>query len=153
MAPAFSLQNVLDLRHSRVEALEVELGQLLQAQLNTQAILDTFLTLQADLMQRLGEEQVGEIDLFAISILHSNILAVDNQITAASEKLSQANQAVDAKRQELIEARQKEETLETLKNKRIEVYNSEVAQNEARVQDDLYIAQAFQHRSVEAHIP
>ncbi len=30
MPPKFSLQTVLDVRHSKVEALEIELGQLMQ---------------------------------------------------------------------------------------------------------------------------
>ena len=151
MAPFFSLQNVLDLRHSRVEALEVELSQLLQAQLNAHGILEAFQTLQKDLLEKLAVEQAGDMDLFTVSILRSNILTVDFQITASKEKLRLATQEVETKRQELIEARQKEETLETLKNKRIEDYNTAVALNEARVQDDLYIAQAFRQRSAEVH--
>ncbi len=151
MAPKFTLQNVLDLRHSRVEALEVDLSQLIQAQLNAQGILDAFLTLQLDLMQKLTLEQAGEMDLFAISLLRSNILAVDYQIVAVKEKLRAAALAVEVKRQELIQARQKEETLATLKNKRIEVYQTEMAQHEARAQDDIYISQAFRQRSAEVH--
>jgi flagellar export protein FliJ len=153
MVPKFSLQNVLDLRHGRVESLEVELSQLIQAQLNAQGVLDAFLILQKDLMRKLAGEQMGEMDLFTVSILHSNILTVDYQIGVVKKKLSQAVADVEAKRQELIEARQKEETLETLKNKRIQIYNAELAQSEARVQDDIYISQAFRQRTVEAHIP
>lgn len=152
MVPKFSLQNVLDLRHSHVEALEVELSQLIQAQLNAQGILEAFVTLQIDLMQKLTLEQVGEMDLFSVSILRSNILTVDYQIVAVKEKLRSATLEVEAKRQELIQARQKEETLETLKNKRIEVYQTEVAQHEARAQDEIYISQAFRQRSAEVHI-
>jgi len=151
MAPKFSLQNVLDLRHSRVEALEVELSQLIQAQLRVQGILNAFKTLQIDLMHKLAEEQVGDMDLFAVSILRSNILTVDYQIVAEKEKLVAANLAVEAKRKELILFRQKEETLEMLKNKRIQVYQTEVAQYEARVQDDIYISQAFRQRSAMVH--
>jgi flagellar export protein FliJ len=153
MAPKFSLQNVLDLRHSHVDALEVELSQLMQARLNAQGILDAFLILQIDLMQKLTLEQADVMDLFSVSILRSNILTVDYQIVSMKEKLRAATLEVEAKRQELIQARQKKETLETLKNKRIEVYQTEVARYEARTQDDIYISQAFQQRSAEAHIP
>ena len=37
MGPVFSLQNVLEIRHSQVEALEIELGKLLIAQQEIQS--------------------------------------------------------------------------------------------------------------------
>jgi flagellar export protein FliJ len=151
MPPTFSLQNVLDIRHDLVEALEVELGRLLQIKVSQQSLLDHYLDLQADLMVKLGEAQTGELDLFHLRMLHENILSVDNLIVAAREKLFKIVRAVENKQAELIKARQNEETLATLKNKRLEIYNAELAQYEAHVQDDIYISQAFRNRGLEGH--
>jgi flagellar export protein FliJ len=152
MPPKFSLQNVLDLRHDLVEALEVELSRLIQLKVTHQEALDAYLVLQKDLMGKLVEAQTGEMDLFKIKMLHENVLTVDRQIITARENLKKISDAVETKLAELIKARQSEETLETLKNKRIETFNAEQAQSEARAQDDIYIAQAFRNRVVEGYI-
>ncbi len=151
MPPKFSLQNVLDIRHDLVEALEIEFSRLLQLRVRQQAELDHYLEMQSDLMVKLAEAQTGDLDLFNLRMLHENILQVDHQIRAAREKLVKINAAVDSKQAELIKARQNEETLETLKNKRIEIYNAQLAQYEAHVQDDIYISQAYRNRGLEAH--
>lgn len=151
MPPKFSLQNVLDLRHDLVEALEVEFSRLLNLRISQQAVLDSFLTAQADLMVKLADAQTGELDLFNLKMLHENILSVDHQITAARARLVKISEVVENKQVELIKARQNEETLETLKNKRLEIYNAELAQYEAHVQDDIYISQAFRNRGMEGH--
>ena len=151
MPPNFSLQNVLDIRHDLVEALEIEFSRLLQLKVSQQSLLDHYLVLQADLMDKLAAAQTGDLALFNLRILHENILSVDNLIKAAREKLFKIITAVENKQAELIKARQNEETLETLKNKRLEIYNAELAQYEAHVQDDIYISQAFRSRGMEGH--
>ena len=149
MPPTFSLQNVLDIRHDLVEALEVELGRLLQLKVSQQSLLDHYLELQSDLMVKLAAAQTGELDLFHLRMLQENILSIDNLITSAREKLFKIITAVENKQAEVIKARQNEETLATLKNKRLEIYNAELAQYEAHVQDDIYISQAFRNRGLE----
>lgn len=146
MPPTFNLQSVLDVRHSRVEALEIELGKMLALQQEVQRIYDLLLAQQAELFARLVEAQSGELDMFQISVLHANVLQNDEQVKRVAEELVKINSLVDAKRQELVEARQDEETLQILKRKRIEVFNAEQAIKEARTQDDIYIAQAFRAR-------
>jgi len=147
MAPKFALQNVLDVHHSRVEALEVQLGKLVSMKTNTENLLENLRTEKQTLMQNLENAQVGEIDLFNISVLRSNILRGDKRIATVLTELARIEEAISKKQQELINARQEEEVLEILKRKGIETYNAEIAYQEARTQDDIYIAQAFRQRS------
>lgn len=147
MAPKFSLQSVLDLRHEKVELLEIELGKLLTAQQATQAKLDALKGFQASLFEELNTTLSGEIDLFKMKSLRQNILQVGNQIEAVAVELARQNQEVEEKRAGLINARQAEETLEILKRNRLEIYNEEQVRSEARAQDDIYIAQAFRNNS------
>jgi len=149
MPPKFSLQNVLNVRHDLVEALEIEFSQLLNLKIRQQAVLDNLVVFQADLMAKLAAAQTGELDLFNLKMLHENILSNDHQITSTRVKLEKISETVEYKRSEMIKARQKEETLETLKSNRLEVYNTELAQYEANVQDDIYISQAFRNRGLE----
>ncbi len=146
MPPNFSLQNVLDIRHSKVEALEIELGKLMAELMNIRAELAALQDLQMDLMDKLAASQTGEINVFAIQLLHSNLVQLDKHIAQVVEKLKKMDAAVEEKRKELVEARQAEETLQILKRKRIEVYNAEQAEKEARNQDDIYIARAFRQQ-------
>lgn len=146
MAPRFNLQNVLDIRHSRVEGLEIALSELQIKLLRTQEELSSLQEHYAGLMQRLMAAQQGDLDLVEINLLHFDILQSDQQIKLAVRAVDQAQQAVDAKRKELVAARQDEETLQILKRKRIEIYNQEQAMVEARAQDEIYIAQAYRRQ-------
>jgi flagellar export protein FliJ len=146
MPPAFNLQSVLDVRHSRVEALEIELSKLLALQNACQTLLDSLQKLEMDLFDRLDAVQSGDMDLIQINVLRANILQNEEHLKQVEEELRKLTRLVNGKRAELVSAKQEEETLQILKRKRIELYNAEQAQIEARVQDDIYIANAFRQR-------
>jgi flagellar export protein FliJ len=146
MAPKFSLQSVLDYRHNRVELLEVELGRLMRDQQRSQTILDALHDSQARLLDRLGQTQQGEIDLFLVDRLRSSLKGVVERIIQQKLRLQELASQVSAKRQEVVEARQAEEALSILKEKELERFQADQAQQENRQQDDIYIARAY-HRS------
>lgn len=146
MPPKFSLQNVLDVRHGKVELLEGQMGKLLSARQKMEEFLQSLRNEQASLLNLLHAAQSGEIDLFKISALRSNILNINQRIDDAMLELARLNREIEKKRVELIKAKQDEETLEILKKKRYEVYLAEQNQLEARAQDDIYIARAFRNQ-------
>ena len=146
MAPKFSLQNVLEIRHGKVERLQIELSKLLSAQQETETRLFTLQEFQRELLDQLSLAQLGEIDLVKSNLLRLNILQVNAYIESLTLELTKQKQAVEDKRAELVIAKQSEETLEILKRKRHEVYMAEQLQIESRAQDDIYIAQAFRNQ-------
>jgi flagellar export protein FliJ len=146
MAPKFSLQNVLDIRHGKVELLQIELGKLLAAQQETESRLLALQEFQRELLNQLSMAQLGEMDLVKINLLRLNVLQAGAYIESLTLELAQQKQAVEDKRAELVAAKQSEETLEILKRKRHEVYLAEQIQIESRAQDDIYIAQAFRNQ-------
>lgn len=146
MPPKFSLQNVLDVRHGKVELLEIELGKLLVAHQQTRELLQSLWEEQASLLELLNASQSGDIDLFKISTLRSNILHINERIEEVMLELARQDREIVEKRTALVKAKQDEETLEILKKKRYEVYLADQVQIEARAQDDLYIAQAFRNQ-------
>lgn len=146
MTPKFSLQNVLDIRHGKVELLEIELGKLLIAYQKTQALLLSLQEYQVSLWDELSAAQIGEIDLFNIQLMRSNILQVNKRIEGTALELAKQDQEVKDKRNELVKAKQSEETLKILKQNRQEVYLAEQVQIESRAQDDIYIARAFRNQ-------
>lgn len=143
MPPKFSLQNVLDVRHSRVEALEIELSKLMILQDDTQNKLDSLNAYRRLLMEKLSHLMEGDLDLFTVEHLRLDIRETSDLITLTEDELARVERMVEAKRDELVLAKQKEEALGILKKKRAEVYESEQAQMEARAQDDIYISLAY----------
>jgi flagellar export protein FliJ len=146
MSPKFSLQNVLDVRHGKVELLELELSKLLTIHQETQILFDSLQEYQANLLDQLSATQSGEINLVKMSLLRLNILQVSKHIDMVMLELKKQVREIDIKRAELVKAKQSEETLEILKRKRHEVYLAEQVQIESQAQDDIYIARAFRNQ-------
>lgn len=150
MTPKFNLQNVLDLRHTKVEALETDLGKLMAARQNLEDLLMGLYETRTGLLEKLFLEQQGEMDLFNLSVLRANIVATDERINQTIQAIKVMDEKVDCKRQELIAAKQEEEMLVVLKKKQIEAFHQDQKEREAKQQDDIYIASAFRQRREEA---
>ena len=146
MPPEFSLQTVLDYRSTIVESLEIELGRLLREKQELEDSLKMLEVLEIQLWEELTGEQIGEMDLVHIDQIRTQLEALDKKkqelITALKTKVTE----IHHKREEVIQARQDEETLEIVKEKEIAEFREELKRNQQKVQDDIYIAQAYQSR-------
>jgi flagellar export protein FliJ len=146
MPPKFSLQTVLDVRHSRAEALEVEFSKLLAREQLIFNEIENLENTRDSLMSRLHEQMTGDMDLFVIAHLRANI----NQHTATIENchltLANLQIEIESKRRQLISARQAEETLDILKKKEIQKLKNLEIEHENKEQDDVYISQNYQKR-------
>lgn len=142
-SPKFSLQNVLDIRHGKVELLEIELGKLMAIHQETQNLLASLGKYQESILNQLSAAQTGEIDLVNLNLLRLNVLQLNKHIDIVTLELKKQTRVIEDKRAELIKAKQSEETLETLKRNRHAVYAAEQVHIEAQAQDDIYIARAF----------
>lgn len=149
MKTDFSLQNVLDIRHDKVEALEIKLSALVAQQMTAQKNLENLQLYQATIMEKLLKAQLGEMDLTRVALLRANTVTVDDEMLFVRSEIRKLGNEIEKMRNDLVKARQDEETLETLKRKRIEFYNLELSQAEAKAQDDIYIAQAYRQRLIE----
>lgn len=146
MSPKFSLQNVLDLRHGKVELFEIELGKLMAIRQETETLLNSLWEYHTLLLEQLSEAQFGDVDLVNANLLRLNALQVGKHIDTVIIELKKQEAEIEKKRNELVQAKQSEETLKILKQKRHEVYVAEQNQIEAQVQDDIYIARAFRNQ-------
>ncbi len=149
MPPKFSLQTVLDVRHSKVEALEIELGQLMQDRHQKEELLISLQSAQSNLYETLHERMTGEIDLFAIDHLRSNIHQLEDGIEMVNAAIQKLSEQIEQKRLSLIEAKKEEESLKILKNKEYDRYLEEEKEKEKRFIDDVYISQGFRARKNE----
>lgn len=146
MAPKFSLQTVLDVRHNRAEALEIEFSKLLQREKMIFGEIETLENTKQSLMFKLHEQMTGDMDLFNVAHLRANI----NQYTTAIDNchlaLANLQIEIEGKRRQLISARQAEETLDILKRKEIKKFKEKEVIYENKEQDDVYISRNFQKR-------
>jgi flagellar export protein FliJ len=115
-----------------------------------QALLETLHIMRQKLLDSLQEQQRGEMDLVLVQHLRGNVTTVGQQIANVQVELKALEAKLEAKRQELVGARQDEETLDTLKEKEIERYRLEEAQKESSLQDDVYIARTYHQRHMGA---
>lgn len=146
MTPKFSLQTVLDVRHTYAESLEVEFSKILAREQMIIHEIETLENNKASLMEKLHEQMTGDMDLFSVAHLRANI----NQHTTTIEKchltLANLQIEIESKRRQLVAARQAEETLDILKRKEIKRFKDQEVIHENREQDDIYISRNFQKR-------
>lgn len=146
MAPKFSLQTVLDVRHNRAEALEIEFSKLLHREKLIFGEIETLENNKQSLMFKLHEQMTGDMDLFTVAHLRNNI----NQHTTAVENchlaLANLQVEIESKRRQLVSARQAEETLDILKRNEIKKFKEKEILHENKEQDDVYISRNFQKR-------
>jgi len=147
MSPKFSLQNVLDLRHGKVELLEIELGKLTAIHQETQDLHSSLKQYQESLLGQLSAAQTGDMDMVEINLLRLNILQINKHIEVVVLELKKQAREIEETRMKLVQAKQAEETLEILKRKRHDVYVAEQLQIESQAQDDIYIARAFRSQN------
>lgn len=143
MSPKFSLQPVLDYRETRVEILEIELGRLVQSQQRGKTFLEALQSSRKRLLEEMGKQQVGDVDLFVLSRLRSNLQMVNQRIAEQEARLAELAQQIAEKQEEIVVAKQDAEALVKLKEHEIERYRKEEARRENRLQDDIYISRAF----------
>jgi flagellar export protein FliJ len=152
MGPKFSLQAVLDFRHSRVESLEMELAKLQETR---QQGLDMQAQCQASLTQlylQLHQEQNGELDLFKIEHLRQDAHSTKDRLDQIKQALAALEERIENKRQEILTARQAEESLNILKEKELNRWQAEQVLIENRQQDNVYIAQAFRRANGRSNV-
>jgi flagellar export protein FliJ len=143
MAPKFSLQTILDYHHSRVEILELELSQLLQAKNEALAALDQLFGDLDRLYQELTNFQTGEMDLKVISQSRFNIKRTQSKIEKQKEQLVKIDQSINVKQKEIIDARQDEAVFGKLKEKEKGRFEEKIKRQESTLQTDIYISQAY----------
>jgi flagellar export protein FliJ len=152
MPPKFKLQTVLDVRHTRAEALEVEFSKLLAKEQLIFNEIETLENIKDSLMMQLHEQMTGEMDLFVVAHLRANINHHVLEIENCHISLANLQIEIESKRRQLISARQAEETLDILKRKEVKRYKDLETEHENKEQDDVYISRNYQKRQeVELH--
>jgi flagellar export protein FliJ len=142
MPPKFSLQGILDYRHSRVEILEVALSKAMHVYQQAIDVLGDLEIEQARLLQEMAESQKGELDLKAIS--HTRLMSkkIQGMIARQHEEITRLAGEVEKARQGLILAKQDEQVMVTLSEKELLKFTQKQYLQDKQQQDDVYISKA-----------
>ncbi|MGQ0602585.1 MAG: flagellar export protein FliJ [Anaerolineales bacterium] len=151
MSPEFSLQPLLNYRHNKVEAMEIQLARLIvehrQAYNLRQAVQQGRNELLEDM--RLEKKKTGPLDLDALTQLTHNLKMLDRRIAEQDDKVAALHNQIEDQRRLLVEARQEEEALSILRRKELDRFRAELNRRENAERDDIYIAPAFQRQMSE----
>jgi flagellar export protein FliJ len=142
MPPRFSLQNVLDYRHNKVETLEVAHGRL-QHQLHQAIEQLHILEKERDgLLLELGSYQNGNLDLQKILQSRTFLKRLQKGIERQQQEIERLSVEAEEARRALVLAKQDEAAMEKLSQKELQVYTDRMNIREKQQQDDIYISQA-----------
>jgi flagellar export protein FliJ len=142
MSPRFSLQNVLDYRHSKVEKLEVVLGRLQNLLQVAQERMSAMGIEKQRLLNELGSYQSGNLDLQTILQARTYLKRLQKSIDRQQVEINKLSVDVENARIALVEAKQDEVALEKLSAKELQIHTDKVNIREKQQQDDIYISQA-----------
>jgi flagellar export protein FliJ len=142
MPPKFSLQSILDYHHQRVEILELELSRLMHSRQTALEMMQKLMEEQERLIEELSIFQSGEMDLHSMAQSRLNLKRNQAKIKKQKDEIDLIDQAIETKRQEVIQAKQDEAVFEKLREKELERYFEKVNLQEKSLQTDIYISQA-----------
>ncbi len=139
----FSLQSVLDVRHSRLEAIELQMAQAQAQRVQQTAALVALDEKHTRLLEDLHKLQSRRtLDLGALSFTRSALTRTEHDIREQRIRLAEAEARVEQVREALVAAKQDEETLITLKEKAEEAEAREENRKAEIEVDDLNISRA-----------
>jgi len=142
MPPRFSLQNVLDYRHSKVETLEVAHGRL---QHQVQKAVEQLQAMEKErdtLLLELGSYQNGNLDLQKILQARTFLKRLQKGMERQQQEIVRLKAEAEEARRALVQAKQDEAAMEKLSQKEMQVYTDRMNMREKQQQDDIYISQA-----------
>lgn len=146
MPPAFHFQNVLDIRHSKVEAIEIQLGKFEKVLLSLQDRRNSLQDMKKHDLDEMERRMQDEIDLVQLDILRANVKTLEDCTRRVDTEINDTHKKISQTRKDLVEARQDEETLEILKDKELERFKAQMKRIENSQQDDIYISLAHKNR-------
>jgi len=139
MKVKFSLQPVLDYRASRVEALEIELAQIVRARGEAEKALERLRAMEQELFAEIGRRQRGVLNLAALAAGRARLRRIQEDIHQQTQVVEHLRTQEAHKRAELVAAMQDEKILEKLKEREQARLDAELARMEGRERDEIYV--------------
>ncbi len=128
----FSLQNVLEYRDKQLEERSREYAEAIAKTKAQQAVLDELKEERRQLGDKLNGKTQGGITAIEMSSYRRYMKLLDVRIDEEKQILGELAEAEEERRQGVVEARREVASIDKLKEKRIDEYNTEVMKSEER---------------------
>ena len=133
----FKLASVLSLKEKIEDSKKRELGAAIVKADEVRHEKEMLTTYKQEAIKDAKEQNMGTIDIQYLQSFNQYSLRIDKEIEKKAEELIKADQIVDHKRQELLEAVKERKILENLKEIQQEAHNEEEKREEQRILDDI----------------
>ena len=143
----FQMQGILNLKESIAEQKEQEFGKAMQILANEKTKLELLYQDKENTVQELRGATGRKINPFDFQTLNNYIEYLKIKIISQKEVIIKAQQFVEIKRVELIEATKEKKMLDKLKETKLEEHKEEEKQAEQKTVDEIV---SFKHKQTMA---
>ncbi len=133
----FQLESVLDYKQQVLDELMIELGALQEQVRQQERVRDAARIALTEYTAEYEEKKRGGLPIAEVLKYQSGQEYLIRQLEAEEKELAKRRAAAEAKRQEVVQARQETLSLEKLKELRRKEYDAALLKEEERVIDDL----------------
>ncbi len=132
----FSLETVLDYKQQVLEALQAEHGAILAQVRAQEALLERLEANYYELNREFTQRKMEGITVLDAMQYEQYLRAMEREIQEAVLELERLRQEEEAKRAQVVAAKQDTSSLEKLKDKKLDLYNKAVQKSEEAMIDE-----------------
>lgn len=143
----FQLESVLNFKQQALDALMVELGELQAQVVAQQKVRAAAQRRFHDYAEEYEEEKAHGLTVVDALKYQGCLDALDRQLRREEAKLQKFSEQAEAKRQEVVAARQGTLSLEKLRDLRLREHDAAAAKEEEKTLDDLTVARRLAEAS------
>jgi len=132
----FSLETVLDYKQQVLSSLQTEHGLILSQVRSQEDLLEEMEAQYQALDAEFGQKKLEGIAILDAMRYEQYLRAMERQIQAAALRLEELRRQEEAKRMQVVSAKQDTSSIEKLKEKKLDSYNKAVQKNEEAMIDE-----------------
>lgn len=145
----FSLDSVLSYKEQVLEALQGEHAAILAQVREQEGVLEAAWQDYRDCDAEYSRRKAEGITITDAMVYQNGLRVLERNIQRETDKLEELRKKEDAKRQEVVDAKIDTSSIEKLKEKKLDLYNKEVAKSEEVLIDE-FVSSARVRASISA---
>lgn len=145
----FALDSVLSYKEQVLESLQGEHAAILAQVREQEEVLEAVWQDYRDCNEEYRQRKAEGLSIVDAMIYQNGLRALERDIQRETDKLAELKKQEEAKRQEVVDAKIDTSSIEKLKDKKLELYNKEVAKSEELLIDE-FVSSARARASIGA---
>ena len=145
----FSLDSVLSYKEQVLESLQGEHAAILARVREQEAVLEAVWQDYRDCNEEYRQRKAEGITITDAMVYQNGLRVLERNIQRETDKLGELRKKEEAKRQEVVDAKIDTSSIEKLKEKKLDLYNKEVAKSEEVLIDE-FVSSARARASIGA---